>query len=237
MQRIHSFLFGLTIVLFAGGASAGVCEAPFMHNEGYVNLNGDGLLKVQAQMTLSKVRVIRTNECEAFVTGKASFGLMGLPAGNTHLNYWMVVKDGFARFERDAGDGKREVVKGGFDLNLLGLFNYDQVINKPGQSLPAQRFSVQFDKRAQKPVDVHTTTKTLGQPKAMSTVMGQQQCFPIHYERTIAATQASFSGLVVPIPEIKSQVIDWYCPDVKMVMRQDSVQNGIPSFIEVKELR
>lgn len=237
MHGFKKYLLALVTTVFAGTASAGVCEAPFMHSDGYLSLSGDGLLRVQAQMALSKVRVVNRSECEAFVTGKASFGLMGLPAGSTNLNYWMTVKDGFARFERDIGGGKREVVKGGFDLNLLGLFNYDRIASEQGLTLPEQRFSVHFDKRAQKPVNVHTTIKRLGEPKSISTAAGDQQCYPVQYHRTIAATQASFNGLTMPIPEMKAQVTDWYCPSVQMVMRQESIQNGVPSYIEVKELR
>lgn len=237
MRTLKSQLIGVLLTVFGTVANAGVCEAPFMHDDGYLKLNGSGLLRVQAEMALSQVQVKNANECEAFVTGNASFGLAGLPAGNTTLNYWMTVKDGFARFERDIGEGGRETVKGGFDLNLLGLFNYDQAIHEPGQQLSEQRFSVQFDKRSEEPVAVHTSSKTVGNPKQMSTAAGQHQCFPVQYQRTIAATQASFSGLVMPIPEMTSQVTDWYCPSVQMVMRQDSIQNGVPSYIEVQELR
>lgn len=237
MRKYRFHLMGAVLMAFSGVASAGVCQAPFMHDAGFLSLNGDGLLRVQAQMQLSNVRVLSDNECEAFVTGDASFGLAGLPAGSSKLNYWMRVKDGMARFERDIGGGQREEVKGGFDLNLLGLFNYDQTIQQTGQQLPAQRFSVQFDKRSQEPVAVHTTAKTVGAPQQLSTVAGDQQCYPIEYQRTIAATQASISGLTLPIPEMRSQVTDWYCPSVQMVMRQDSVQNGVPSYIEVQALR
>ncbi|MCQ9617158.1 hypothetical protein L1889_10995 [Paenalcaligenes niemegkensis] len=237
MQKYKSHLLGVVLACCGTAASAGVCDAPFMHDGGYLSLNGNGLISVQAQMNLSQVRIVNSNECEAFVNGNAAFGLAGLPGGKSKLHYWMSVKDGFARFERDIGGGGREIVKGGFDLNLLGLFNYDQAINAKGQQLPEQRFSVQFDKRSEKPVAVHTTAKTVGDEKEMPTALGPQSCFPIQYHRTVAATQVSISGLVMPIPEMQSEVTDWYCPSVQMVMRQDSVQNGVPSYIEVQEVR
>jgi hypothetical protein len=42
---------------------------------------------------------------------------------------------------------------------------------------------------------------------------------------------------VLPIPGMTATVTDWFCPDVSMVMRQDSVQSGVASKVEVTELR
>jgi hypothetical protein len=59
----------------------------------------------------------------------------------------------------------------------------------------------------------------------------------VRYTRVSEATQASINGLVLPIPGMTATVTDWFCPDVSMVMRQDSVQSGVASKVEVTELR
>lgn len=220
-------------------ANAGLCEAPFMHEDGYTQLRGSGALRLGADLTFTDVSKRSAQECEARVTGKATYGLAGLPEGASSLDYYMTVTQGEARFERQEADGTRRPVQGKFDLRMLGLFAYGEPITGSGQTFPGMRFQINIDSRAAntQPIGVHTGTKRVGDARMIATAAGQQQCWPVHYTRTIDPTQASFSGLVLPIPGMVSAVTDWFCPDLNMVMKQESEQGGLTSVVEVTELR
>lgn len=227
-------LFGL-----ASPAFASLCDAPFMHDQGKLRLDGTGALRLGANLSFSEVRKSSPDECRVRITGVATFGLAGLPPGKSGLDYWMTLRNGNASLERESENGAREPVDGKFDLRMIGLFSYGEPITRAGQTFPARKFQINVDHKGvdSKPVVVHTGTKTVGNKARIDTAVGQQSCWPIEYSRVIESTQASFSGLVMPIPEIRSTVTDWFCPDLNMVMRQESRQQGISSTVEVTELK
>lgn len=220
-------------------AHAGLCEAPFMHEGGYTQLQGSGALRLGADLSFTQVSKQSGQQCEARVTGEATYGLAGLPEGSSSLDYYMTVTGGEARFERREADGSRRPVEGKFDLRMLGLFTYGEPITGAGQTFPELSFQINVDRKAadMKPIGVRTSTKRVGDAQTISTAAGQQRCWPVHYTRTIDPTQASFSGIVLPIPGMESEVTDWFCPDVNMVMKQESRQGGMTSVVEVTELR
>lgn len=224
---------------FPISANAGLCEAPFMHEGGYTQLQGSGALRLGADLSFTQVSKQSAQECEARVTGEATYGLAGLPEGSSSLDYYMTVRQGQAQFERRDEDGSRRPVKGKFDLRMLGLFTYGEPITGPGQTFPEMSFQINVDRKAadMQPISVHTGTKRVGDASVIPTAVGEQQCWPVHYTRTIDPTQASFSGIVLPIPGMVSTVTDWFCPDLNMVMKQESRQSGITSVVEVTELR
>jgi len=164
---------------------------------------------------------------------------MGLPPGKSTLDYVMAVRSGNVTFERVDASGKREPVQGKFDLRMLGLFSYGEPISRVGQTFPAQRFQINVDRKAvqAEPVVVNTGTKTVGERASIDTASGRQSCWPIRYTRVIDPTKASFNGMVLPIPGITSEVTDWFCPKVNMVMKQESLQNGVTSVVEVTKLQ
>ena len=227
------------IGLYASPAAADLCQAPFMHDQGKVKLVGSGTLRLGADLAFSNVKKTAAGQCEARVQGKATFGLGGLPGGKSNLDYWMTLRNGQVGFERQTEQGGREPLKGKFDLRMLGLFSYGEPITRAGQTFPARNFQINVGHKGvdAKPVVVHTGVKTVGQQTAIDTAVGSQSCWPITYSRVIEATQASFNGLVLPIPEVRSSVTDWFCPDLNMVMRQDSTQQGTNSTVEVSELK
>lgn len=222
-----------------GQAVAGICEVPFMHDGGAVTLTGSGGVQLGADLSFSNVRKISADACEARVQGNATFGLMGLPPGKSKIDYWMSVKNGKASFERSDGTGRRVPVNGKFDLRMLGLFAYGRPITHSGQTFPALKFQINIDKQAvqTQPLVVHTGEKTVGSQQSIQTAAGTQACWPIRYTRVIDPTQASFNGLVLPVPGMTSSVTDWFCPKVNMVMKQESQQQGMSSLLEVSSLR
>jgi len=229
----------LLLGLASGPAAADLCQAPFMHNGGQAQLVGSGGMQLGADLAFSEVRKHGADSCEARVQGTATFGLAGLPPGKSTLDYWMTVKSGKASFERRDEQGRREPVNGKFDLRMLGLFAYGEPISKAGQTFPALRFQINLDKKAvqTQPIVVNTGTKTVGERQTLQTAAGEQSCWPIRYTRRTDPTQASFSGLVLPVPGMESAVTDWFCPDVHMVMKQESQQSGVTSVVEVTRLQ
>lgn len=225
--------------LFSGTAVAGLCEAPFMHEGGQAQLSGSGGMQLGADLAFSEVRKEGADTCQARVQGTATFGLAGLPGGKTSLDYWMAVKNGNASFERRTDQGTREPVDGKFDLRMLGLFAYGQPITSVGQTFPAMRFQINVGHKAvqTQPIVINTGQKKVGERQSIQTASGTQSCWPIHYTRITDPTQASFNGLVLPVPGMTSAVTDWFCPDLNMVMKQESTQSGVTSVVEVTKLR
>ena len=219
----------------AAVARADVCAAPFMHDGGHVRLTGSGAMQLGADVHFSEVGKSAAGACRARVQGTASFGLAGLPPGKSKIDYWMSVRNGYAHFERRDDSGRRVPLNGGFDLRMLGLFAYGQPITHAGQTFAALKFQVHVDRQAQ-PLTVRTGEKTVGQRQRIQTARGPQSCWPVRYERVTDPTQASFNGLVLPIPGMRAAVTDWYCPALHMVMKQDSNQQGLASELEVATL-
>ena len=232
--------------LIAGGclfgaapAMAGLCDAAFMHNGGQAQLTGSGALTMGANLAFSEVSKQGGDTCQARVVGDASIGLMGMPANKSKLDYWMSVRSGKATFERREADGRREPVNGKFDLRMLGLFAYGEPISRQGQAFPAQKFQINVDHKAVQadPIVVRTGEKAVGQRQTIQTASGSQSCWPIRYSRTREATKASFNGLILPVPAMTSAVTDWFCPALNMVMKQESMQNGVASTVEVTHMQ
>ena len=238
---IHRYkaIAGLLFSLFSGSALAGLCEAPFMHDGGRTQLTGSGGVQLGADLRFSEVKKTSKDSCEARVQGTATYGLAGLPPGTSSLDYWMTVRDGKAGFQRQNDQGQRESVDGKFDLRMLGLFAYGTPISKAGQSFPPLNFKINIDRKSVQtnPIVIRTGTKTVGQRQSIPTASGEQSCWPIRYTRITEPTQASFNGLVLPIPGMNSAVTDWFCPDLHMVMKQESEQNGVKSVVEVTKLQ
>src|SRR5690606_16337412 len=153
LSALAAFMLGV-----AAPAAAGVCEAPFMHDGGQVQLTGSGAVQLGADLSFSNVRKQGANDCEARVQGKARYGLAGLPPGQSSLDYYMAVKNGNASFQRLDEQGRRVSVEGKFDLRMLGLFAYGDSGLRASQTFPALRFQINLDKKAVEtgPIIVHT---------------------------------------------------------------------------------
>jgi len=234
-----SGIMALLTGLLAAPASAGLCQAPFMHDGGQVQLSGSGGLQLGADLSFSEVSQQGADNCDARVQGVATYGLAGLPPGKSTLDYRMKIRNGKASFERPGAGGKSEPTEGRFDLRMIGLFSYGEPVTRSGQTFPELRFQINLDKKQvqTQPIVVQTGVKTVGERQTINTAAGEQSCWPIRYTRHTEATQASFSGLVLPIPAMTSSVTDWFCPDMNMVMRQESTQSGVASVVEVTKIQ
>ncbi|MEI2418123.1 hypothetical protein V8Z80_18245 [Orrella sp. JC864] len=237
-------LAGAAPLLLAAGVQAaqpsGICQARFMHDGGHLKVSGTGIVQVQAQLSFSGVSKQGADRCSATVRGNAAYSLAGLPGGESDIDHQLRVTDGRSSFQRRGGSSSG----GDFDLRLLGLFGYGTPIEREGQRLPGESFQLAVGDRGPKgqvglpPTTFHIGERVVGARERIDTAAaGSQQCWPIRYSRETGATQASFNGLVLPIPAMRSQVTDWFCPDVGMVLKQEIVQAGQRAVIEVTEVR
>jgi len=227
-------------VAFATPASAGVCDARFMHDGGVLQLTGSGNLKLGADLAFSEVAKTNADNCRARVRGTAFFSYAGLPPAKSRLDYLMTVKQGQASFVRYAEAGEQPSSEGQFDLRMLGLFAYDRAITGAGQRFPGVTFRLNIGKDApvggQPSTVVRIGDKTVGQKQSLDTVLGRQSCWPIRYTRDTDPTMATFKGLTLPIPGMKTTVTDWFCPAVNLVMKQDIDQGGVNSAVEITKV-
>lgn len=229
------FAAGLALFLAALPARADICKAPFMHNDGRLLLTGSGLVKMGADLAFSDFVQKGQGRCQVRVRGNTTFGFMAFPASESELDYLMSVDKGSARFESIGADGRRKPVEGRFDLRLLGLFAYGEPISRAGQTFDAQAYKIKIDKKNPDaaPLVIRTGQKTVGEQALIQTAAGEQSCWPVRYSRDIEAVTISVSKIQLPLPGIKSEVTDWFCPAQNMVMKQESVQAGVPSLVEV----
>lgn len=224
----------------SGAAYAGVCDAPFMHEGGRVQLTGKGNIALGADLNFAEVSKQSGSQCRARVTGVASFGYAGLPPGKSQLDYLMTVKNGQAAFVRYDRAGERPVDEGRFDLRMLGLFAYDQVTGE-GQRMPGASYRLNIGRDA--PVGGRPSTtvrigeKRVGKRQTLDTPLGSYSCWPITYTRDTDPTMATFKGVTLPIPGLNTTVTDWFCPKVDMVMRQDIDQGGMKSAVEITQMK
>lgn len=230
-------LFGLAPL----AAQADVCDAKFMHDGGFVQFTGKGNLQLGADLNFSEVSKSNGATCRARVQGTATFAYAGLPPGKSKLDYLMTVEGGRANFARYESAGEKPGKREQFDLRILGLFAYDGKISGHGQHLPGGSYRLSIGKDA--PVGGSPTTtikigdKTVGSQAKIQTALGSQSCWPIGYRRSSDPTMASFHGLMIPIPGMDTQVTDFYCPAVNLVMRQEIQQDGSLSTVEITQIK
>jgi len=242
MRSLLPIVLAAGLALAAGAARADVCAAPFFHDGGRVVWSGTGMLQVSADLAFSDVSRTGAGACRARVRGNAAVRLAGLPAGKTRIDHIVTVRDGRSTFVRVGGDAP---AAGGneLDLGLLGLFGYDRPVSGEGQRLPARSFMLKLggaDAGAAAPtgdLTVRLGEKVVGARQSIDTALGRKSCWPVRYGRVTDPAYATFSGVPLPVPGMRSQVTDWLCPDVNLVVRQEIEQSGQRSVIEVTEVR
>jgi len=224
----------------APAGAAGVCDVRFLRDGGEVRLTGTGAIKLDADLSFSDVRKSGPDTCRAHVRGNATYQLLGLPGGDSDFDHDMSVVDGkstFARRGRQAEAGKS------FDLRLLGLFGYPGRRLQEGARLPGETFQLSLGERGRRgsldmpAAVVRIGEKTVGKRQAMDTALGRQQCWPVSYQRNTDPTMATFGSVTLPIPGMRSDVTDWFCPDAGLVMKQEIVQAGQQAVIEVTSVK
>lgn len=218
--------------------SAEVCQAKFFHDGGEIEIVGTGLIQVSAKLNFSQVKKTSTQQCQALVKGYANYALLGMLSGETDINHVMRV-DGVKTSLLNPGVAKKPG-DSDVDVQMLSLFGYGEPIRAAGQRFPAQSFRLAIGdprKGPTTPVTVRMGEKTVGAQQRIETAAGQQSCWPVRYSRGTDPTVVNVRGAIIPLPNIQSQVTDWFCPSLNLVMKQEILQSGQRSIIEVKSLR
>lgn len=232
-------LIAASLAAGAAAAHAGVCDAAFMHDGGAARFSGQGSMTLSADLAFSDVSRQGHGQCRARVRGAASFVYMGIPTGQTRLDYLMSVRGGQASFMPYGKAGETSAHDGRFDLRMLGLFSYDTV--RQGQHLPGASYRVNIGADSpvgrQPAVIVRIGAKTVGAAREIDTPRGSLSCLPVTYSRSTDPVKLSFNGLVLPVQGVHSTVTDWFCPQLGLVARQDIVQDNARSSVTLTQLR
>ena len=219
-------------------AQADICQAKFFHEGGEIEIAGSGLIQVSAKLNFSQVEKTSTQQCQALVKGYANYALLGMLSGETDVDHIMRV-DGVKTSLSSPGVAKK-AGDADVDVQMLGLFGYGEPVREAGQRFPAQSFRLAIgDPRRgpTTPVTVRVGEKTVGAQQRIETAAGQQSCWPVRYARGTDPTVVHIRGAMIPLPNFQSQVTDWFCPSLNLVMRQEIIQSGQRSVIDVKALR
>jgi hypothetical protein len=219
-------------------AVADVCQAKFFHNGGEIEIVGSGLIQVSAKLNFSQVQKSSVKQCQALIKGNVNYALLGMLSGETDVDHVMRVK-GIKTSLAKPG----EVNKAGdpdIDVQMLSLFGYGAPISAAGQRFAPQSFRLAIGdprKGPTTPLTVRMGEKTVGEQQRIETAAGQQSCWPVRYSRGTDPTLVQLRGAMIPLPPIQSQVTDWFCPSLNLVMKQEIMQSGQRSVIEVKSIR
>ena len=235
-QSMFAWLSAL-LLMGAGAARADMCSAAFFHDGGVIEIAGSGIFTVNAKMAFSQVKKSNADVCQAKVRGFANYALMGMLTGASDLDHLMTINGTQSSLTKSSPGKSSDAAT--FDLRLLNIFGYGAPIQSAGQRFPAQSFRLDLGdpKQATTPLTVRTGEKTVGARQSIQTALGQQSCWPVRYSRNTDATVANLKGITIPIPSIQSQITDWYCPQVNLVMKQEVEHAGQRGVIEVKTVK
>ena len=219
-------------------AVADVCQAKFFHNGGEIEIVGSGLIQVAAKLSFSQVQKSSVKQCQALIKGNVNYALLGMLSGETDVDHVMRVEGVKTSLAKPS-----EIKKAGdpdIDVQMLSLFGYGAPISAAGQRFAPQSFRLAIGdprKGPTTPLTVRMGEKTVGEQQRIETAAGQQSCWPVRYSRGTDPTLVQLRGAMIPLPPIQSQVTDWFCPSLNLVMKQEIMQSGQRSVIEVKSIR
>jgi hypothetical protein len=238
--KLNQFMFaGLSAFLLMGAeaARADMCSAQFFHEDGLIEIAGSGIFTVNAKMTFSQVKKSKADVCQAKVRGFANYALLGMLTGASDLDHLMLINGTQSSLTKSSPGKSPDPAT--FDLRLLNIFGYGEPIQSAGQRFPAQSFRLDLGdpKQATTPLTVRTGEKTVGARQSIQTALGPQSCWPVRYARNTDATVANLRGIIIPIPSIQSQITDWFCPQVNLVMKQEVEHAGQRGVIEVRAVK
>ncbi len=219
-------------------AVADVCQAKFFHQGGEIEIVGSGLIQVSAKLNFSQVQKSSAKQCQALIKGQVNYALLGMLTGETDVDHVMRIEGVKTSLTKPG-----EVKKAGdpdIDVQMLSLFGYGAPISAAGQRFAPQSFRLAIGdprKGPTTPLTVRMSEKTVGEQQRIETAAGQQSCWPVRYSRGTDPTLVQLRGAMIPLPPIQSQVTDWFCPSLNLVMKQEIMQSGQRSVIEVKSIR
>ncbi len=237
LKKLAITLSGAVMLATAGVARADMCSARFFHEGGVIEIGGSGIFTVNARLSFSQIKKSAKEVCQAKVRGFANYALMGMLSGSSDLDHLMMINGNQSSLTKSASGKPADSAQ--FDLRMLNIFGYGAPIQSVGQRFPAQSFKLNLGdpKQATTPLTIRTGEKTVGARASIQTALGTQSCWPVRYSRNTDPTLANMRGVSFPIPAIQSQITDWYCPQVNLVMKQEVEHAGQRGVIEVKSVK
>ena len=237
-MNIKQLSLVLALLGLTHAATAEVCQAKFFHNGGEIDIVGSGLVQVSAKLNFSQVQKSSARQCQAMIKGYANYALLGMLSGETDVDHLMRIEGAKTSLSKP-GEVKKPGDPG-VDMQMLSLFGYGAPVTAAGQRFAPQSFRLAIgDPRRgpTTPLTVRMGEKTVGAQQRIETAAGQQNCWPVRYTRGTDPTVIHVRGAMIPLPNIQSQVTDWFCPSLNLVMKQEIMQSGQRSVIEVKSIR
>lgn len=250
MTKVNMFaLSAIAGGLFPLTASADICGAPWMYDGGEIRLAMSGNAAIQAIVTLKNVKQEGPDQCQADISMLVSAGNASV-ANKTETQFRLEVKQGRAQVIRLAADGKVEAragehsAQGSVGITGLESLSYAGLIAGEGQRLSGEsyemRMGMQWSMHGMSMSQMKMFTakitsgeKVVGKQTQLNTPVGQFPCWPVHFVRSTRMGPMTVSGETVTPPVTTAKVIDWFCPNMSLVMKQEIVQSGQTSVVEV----
>lgn len=247
----------LLAVLMAGvlplSARAGVCDAPWMHDGGEIRLAVPGAAGIHATINVAEVKKDGPGSCRAEVTTLASASRIGV-SNETRTAYRVEVKADRAKVIKHEADGQlaaragNATAAGSVSAKGLETLSYTGLITGAGQRLPGESYELSMDAQTatsgmpagqvkMPSAKVTSSEKVVGERTALETRIGRLMCWPVRYERITRAGSITVAGHTMLPPASTAKMTDWYCPDVALVMKQESVQGGQAGVVEVVSVK
>lgn len=247
----------LLAVLMAGAlpwsAHAGVCDAPWMHDGGEIRLAVPGATGIHATISVAQVKKDGPGSCHAEVTSLASASRIGVP-NETRTAYRVDVKADRAKVVKHDAAGQlaaragNATAAGSISAKGLETLSYAGVITGEGQRLPGESYELSMDAQMaaggtpagqvkMPSAKVTSSEKVVGERTALETRIGRLMCWPVRYERITRMGSVTVAGHTMLPPASTAKMTDWYCPDVALVMKQESVQGGQAGVVEVVSVK
>lgn len=246
-------MIGLAAACAFGAANAyaaAACDAPWMHRGGgFTNVFEPGQRALTYTVTQFSKR--DGNDCNGEVHAVMKMSMGGRPM-QSESDIRFEIIDGKVAGPAEKNSGTLQSGRGGATFNSMmagqstGILSYAGEISGEGQRIAGVRTegsvagmvanmgqsvgSVSVPKFVTK-----TSDKMVGKLEQLRTAVGTIDCWPVAYEVSTQAENAQLTGHMANL-EMKSRVVDHFCPSTGLVMRQDTSVNGKSMAMTVSAL-
>lgn len=230
--------------------AADACDAPWMHRGGgFTNVFEPGERSLTYMVTQFSKR--DGNNCNGEVHAVMKMAMGGRPMQSESDVHFEIV-DGKVAPPAEKHAGSLQSDRGGATFVSMmagqstGILSYTGEISGEGQRIAGVRTQGSVSGMAANmgqsvgsmsvPKFVtKTSDKVVGKLEQLRTSAGTIDCWPVAYERSTQAENAELMGHMANL-QMKSRVVDHFCPSTGLVMRQDTTINGRSTSMTVSAL-
>lgn len=224
-----------------------------MHDGGEIRLAVPGAAGIHATISVAQVKKDGPGSCHAEVTTLASASRIGVP-NETRTAYRVEVKADRAKVIKHDAAGQLAAragnasAAGSISAKGLETLSYTGVITGEGQHLPGENYELSMDTQTAvssmpagqvkiPSAKVTSSEKVVGERTALETRIGRLMCWPVRYERITRMGSVTVAGHTMLPPASTAKMTDWYCPDVALVMKQETLQGEQAGVVEVVSVK